>query len=233
MSFYDEWVNNMNLDTGKRYLELFLKATPESIEVFHDGTKSELEMAISVINSIAIERYVEVIDGITYTNPIMADQVPQFSDFYKGIYRVPELLEFSPQGMSFEELGYQLVKSSTEWAAIKYGENHSKLASTMELVEIRKRPSNVTSTALGKYLISFLPDEKNELLKRLAIRQYMAQKMIHDSADGIISYRKVVYNLSMATAIRRRNNVRIILDFILKGTKYGNRLNNINWQVIE
>ncbi len=233
MSFYEEWIENKNTEAEKRFIEYFLKLVPESTEVFHKGDDAELGTAISVINSVSIERYIEVIDSMNYDVQIEAAQVPQFSDFGDGIYRVPELLEFAPEGMTFEKLGYQLVKSPTEGAGIKYGENHSKLASTMGLVEITKRPSNVMSTALGKYLIRFMPDEKIEVLRRLALRQYMAQKIIHDTGDGKISYREAVNRLSLATAVRRRNNVRVYLEFILKDTSCENRLSNIDWRVKE
>lgn len=233
MPFYEEWIENKNTETEKRFIEYFLKLVPESTEVFHKGDDAEIGTAISVINSVSIERYVEVIDTMTYDVQIEAAQVPQFSDFGDAIYRVPELLEFAPKGTSFEKLGYQLVKSPTEVAGIKYGENHSKLASTMELVEITKRPSNVMSTALGKYLVRFMPDEKRDLLRRLALRQYMAQKIIHDAGGGIISYREEVNRLSVTTAVRRRNNVRVYLEFILKDTQCEKRLSNIEWQVKE
>ena len=233
MSFYEEWIENKNTEAEKRFIEYYLKLVPESTEVFHKGNDAELGTAISVINSVSIERYVDVIDSMNYDVQIEAAQVPQFSDFGDGIYRVPELLEFAPEGMTFEKLGYQLVKSPTEGAGIKYGENHSKLASTMELVEITKRPSNVMSTALGKYLIRFIPDEKKEVLRRLALRQYMAQKIIHDAGDRMISYREAVNRLSVATAVRRRNNVRVYLEFILKDTPCEKRLSNIDWQVKE
>lgn len=233
MCFYEEWIRNKNTEAEKRYIEYFLKLVPESTEVLHKGSDAELGTALSVINSVSIERYVEVIDSMEYPKEISAAQIPQFSDFNAGVYRVPELLEFETEGMSFEKLGYQLVKSSTEGAGIKYGENHAKLASTMELVEIAKRPSNVMSTVLGQYLVKFAPDEKRELLRRLAIRQYMAQKMIHDSAEGILNYRDSVGCLSMTTAVRRKNNVRAYLEFILKDTTCEKRLSNIDWQVTE
>lgn len=231
MSFYEEWIMKKNTESEKRYIEYFLKLLPESTEVFHKGNDAELGTAISVINSVSIEQYINVIDSLNYIEDIEPSQVPQFSDFSAGVYRVPELLEFSPNGMTFEKIGHQLVKCTTEGAGVKYGENHSKLAETMELVEITKRPSKVVSTVLGKYLVRFLPEEKKDLLRRLAIRQYMAQKIIHDSANKLICYREAVGKLSSATALRRRNNVRVYLNFILKDTKFENRLNKIDWQV--
>ena len=233
MSFYIEWLENKNTDVERRYLEYFLRSNDKTIEVFRNGDEASLGIAISVINSVPIEKYVEVIDKLNCEDDVVSAQVPQFSDFNDGVYRIPELLEFSPNGMTFEKIGYQLVKSATEGAGIKYGENHAKLASTMELVTIRKHPSNVRSTALGKYLIKFIPDEKNELLKRLLLRQYLVQKMIKGSANDVLSYRWVVSNLSMATAIRRRNNVRILLEFVLKDSSEEKRLSNIDWQVKE
>ncbi len=231
MSFYIEWLNCKNTDTEKRYLEWFLRLNPESTKVFYEGTESDIAVAVAIINSVPVERYIEVIDEMQFDEEITSSQVPQFSEFKDGLFRVPELLEFAPEGLSFDELGYQLVKSQTYDAGRKYGENHSKLANIADLVEIHKRPSNVVNTALGKYLLKFLPDEKVDILQRLLLRQCLIQRMIHESAEGILNYRDSVKNLSNETAKRRRNNVRILLEFVLKDSEDEKRLSNINWQV--
>lgn len=233
MSFYIDWETKKNTGEELKYMDDFLMVTPESVEVFHWGTNSEIAKAVEIINSVRIEEYVSLIDKLSFDEDVVGNQVPQFSDFNDGAYRIPELLEFEPSGLSFEKLGYQLVKSPTEGAGIKYGENHSKLANMMELVEITNRPSNVVSTALGRYLVSFLPEEKKEVLKRLLLRQYLVQKMISGAAEEVFSYRDAVSKLSKATAIRRRNNVRKVLEFILCGTEDEIRLDRIDWQVEE
>ena len=231
MDFYVEWISKKNTGEEKIFIERFLNGDQDSVSVFKNGNEGDLGTAISVVNSIPIETYISLIDGKKYTDEIEAKQVPQFSDFSDGAYRLPELLEFSPEGMRFEEVGYQLVKSPTEGAGTKYGENHSKLAQIMGLVEISKRPSTVRSTALGKYLIKFMPEDKNDFLRRMVLREYIIQKMISESKDDLLSYRQVVKNLSAATAIRRRNNVRVLLEFVLNNTKEEKRIDNIDWQV--
>lgn len=233
MSFYEEWLKNKNTDEEALYLEYFLRVVPESIAVFHDGNEPDLETAISIINSVSVEKYIEVIDTIECNKNIECSEVPQFSSFNDGIYRIPELLEFEPEGMTFEKIGYQLAKPLTEIAGVKYGENHAKLAASMDLVEIRKRPSNVISTSLGRYLVKFMPEEKKELLKRLILRSHLIQIIIKESSTGIISYRQTVNTLSMTTAVRRRSNVRALLDFVLIGSREEKRLCNIDWQVTE
>lgn len=233
MPFYSDWETKKNTEEERTYMHDFLMRVPESIDVFHNGTNSEIATAVKIINSVKIEEYVSIIDELTLDEDVVSDQVPQFSDFNDGAYRIPELLEFEPLGLTFEKLGYQLVKSPTEGAGIKYGENHSKLATMMELVEITKRPSNVVSTALGRYLVPFLPEEKKEVLKRLLLRQYLVQMMISGASTGVFSYREAISKLSKATAIRRRSNVRIVLEYILCGTAEEIRLDRIDWRVEE
>ena len=41
MPFYEEWIENKNTETEKRFIEYFLKLVPESTEVFHKGDDAE------------------------------------------------------------------------------------------------------------------------------------------------------------------------------------------------
>ena len=107
MSFYDEWIQYKNTDLERRYIDSFLSTCKESVEVFHSGTEFEISVAIAVINSVSISTYVSFIDQMSFSSDVETYQIPQFSELNDGIYRIPELLEFSSKGMSFEEIGYQ------------------------------------------------------------------------------------------------------------------------------
>jgi hypothetical protein len=233
MTFYDKWIQSKNTEQEKEYIRQFLEMSPESIKVLREGNEAELGAAISVITSVPMEKYFDIVDILEYKTEVNTSQVPQFSFFDAAAFRLPEILEFAPEGLSYKEIGYQLAKSPTAIAGTKYGENHSKLASMMELVEINCRPSNVVSTALGRYLIAFMKDEKKELLRRLILRQYIIRKLIHDTSIEPIQYKDVVIKLSEATAIRRRNNVRLLLELVLQGSEEEKRLGLIDWRVSE
>ncbi len=156
---------------------------------------------------------------------------PSKTSFGAATNRLPEILEFSPEGLSFAEIGYQLVKSPNDSAGTKYGENHAKLAEMLDLVKIHNRPSKVKSTKLGKYLLGFKPEEKVELLKRLLLRQFLIKKLIHDAGEGNVEYISEVRLLSKSTAARRGRNVRMLLDYILEGTDDEARIQRIDWDV--
>lgn len=230
MDFYYEWLNKKNTDKEINYIIEFLSSTEETTKAFNIGDEKLLAVALSVICSSSIESYIDIIDCMELSDSVYPDQVPQYSDFNDGAVRVSELLEFEPNGMGFEKLGYQLVKSS-EGAGIKYGENHAKLARTMGLVEISNRPSNVKSTCLGRYLLKLNDNEKNEVLRRMLLRNYSIQKILKESKESTVSYERIMKNLSPKTATRRRNNVKSLLEFILTDTAYYDRMKNINWKV--
>lgn len=231
MTFYDEWVQAKNTEHENECIKRFLEESPESTTVLREGSEAELGVAISVISSVPMSKYFEVVDNLNHDAVVNTAQVPQFSLFEAAAYRLPEILEFAPQGLTYKEIGYQLAKSPTDGAGIKYGENHAKLASTMELVEINCRPSNVNSTALGHYLIAFPIEEKKEILRRLILRQYIIRKIVHDTGYESVLYKDVVAELSEATAMRRRSNVRILLEIVLKGTEEEKRLDLVDWRV--
>ena len=231
MFFYAEWITKKNTRYEFDFIVKFLAADEETIGVFHEGTQAELGTAISVITSVPMTVFVQCIDQMDFSSDVESIDVPQFSSFDAATNRLPEILEFAPEGLVFKEIGYQLVKSPNDSAGTKYGENHAKLAEMLDLVEIHSRPSKVTSTKLGKYLLGFQPEEKKELLKRLLIRQYIIRKLIYEAGKGSVEYMNEVLSLSKSTAARRGRNVKMLLDYILIGTGEEARINRIDWSV--
>ncbi len=231
MFFYDEWITKKNTTDENGFILSFLSSDDETTCVFHEGTQAELGTAISVITSVPMETFIQCIDQMELSSEVKSIDVPQFSSFGAATNRLPEILEFSPEGLSFAEIGYQLVKSPNDSAGTKYGENHAKLAEMLDLVKIHNRPSKVTSTKLGKYLLGFKPEEKVELLKRLLLRQFLIKKLIHDAGEGNVEYISEVRLLSKSTAARRGRNVRMLLDYILEGTDDEARIQRIDWDV--
>lgn len=231
MFFYDEWITKKNTIGEAEFILKFLASDDEAIRVFHEGTQAELGTAISVITSVPVGVFVQNIDQMNLSSEVESIDIPQFSSFGAATNRLPEILEFAPDGLPFNEIGFQLVKSPNDTAGRKYGENHAKLAEMLELVEIHNRPSKVTSTKLGKYLLGFQPEEKKELLKRLLIRQNIMKKLIHEAGKGKVEYMDEVLSLSKSTAARRGRNVKMLMDYILTGTDEEVRINRIDWGV--
>lgn len=232
MSFYTDWKNNMSNPVAcSNFIYQFLCSNPESVKPLINGNSEEIHEMLALFDTIPIDWFLECIFIKTGSYELNASDVPCFSNLDSGISRVNELLAFSHNGLTFEQLGYQLINSSTSGARIKYGENHAKLAKLMDLVCFSSdRPAKVYPTALGNYLISVPINNKREALKKLMLRNPCIQNLISGAHHGKIRFSDVVPFLTRSTMIRRRTSVRELISFILEDTNM-DIMQNINWEI--
>lgn len=231
MGFYLEWKRKLDSELNdQQFICDYIDKTEESRITLENGNTEDIAIAINVIKNIPIKRFFSYIEQKDYSRDAEPAEVPQFSNFEDGANRLVELLEFSPEGLTFENVGYQLMKSDKVGARVKYGENHSKLASVMSLVTIRKTsPRVVINTSLGQALVGFQMEEKKDLLRKLVLREYLVGKIINNAKKDITNYREMVCRLSDSTALRRRSNVKFLVEYALAGTENEYILKNINW----
>ncbi len=230
MSFYSEWLTDYDSRSCNSYIIQFLKKEPQTTAALLNGSNEDLESAFSVLNRVPLKAFLDVILTLRLDRTMKTSEVLQYSSFYDGANRIPELLEFFPNGESFVNLGYQLVGASNEAANRKYGENHSRLAETLNLVSISEsKPRYAKNTAWGRYLVQFSFEEKQELFKRFLLREYYLQVILQQAFQGPVSYFKTVSFLAESTATRRRSNTHHVLNFILAGTDWERYLENIEW----
>ena len=111
----------------------FLTGSESALAPLYNGTEQELEQVFTVLDSIPIEHFFDVIETLELERELVPADVPCFSNFENGASRLNELLEFEPDGLTFSDAGYQLMNSVKPGARVKYGENHSKLAAMMSL----------------------------------------------------------------------------------------------------
>lgn len=216
MSFYSTWydVRALGIDDSA-FIKSFLERSNVSLSVLSDGSDQEIATAMQVLVALPEKEIIRVISGGDEIHLLPAD-VPCFSTFLNGAVRLNELLEFAPEGLTYAEIGYQLVGAANQLAQIKYGENHAKLAAMMSLVTISDhRPANIRATALGHYLVAMPYEEKSVVLKKLTLRDPCIQAIVRAATTGEANYRKVVENLSDSTAYRRRTSVRCAVEFAL------------------
>lgn len=229
MSFYNEWKKTNDLEENTRICNFLMKEY-DSDTILRCGTEIEINEAVDALFNIPIEKFLIALSNLDCMKKLTPNDVPQFSNFDHSINRVPELLQFTNVGLSFYEVGYQITKAKNINACIKYGENHTKLANMVSLVNISKtRPAIVTSSSLGKYLIAYSLNEKKDLLRKLMLRNCFIQKIINMAMDDKINYFEVTNFLSETTRIRRRSNVKYLVKFILEGTMEEHYFYNINW----
>lgn len=233
MDFYAVWKEMIEAGIDdSAAIKMFLSSDKQSIDPLLNGSSETLKNVFEVISSTPIERYIDISREVVTGEILTPALVPCFSNFENGAVRLNELLDFEPQGLSFSDAGYQLMNSVKDGARIKYGENHSKLAAIMSLVTISSdRPCIVRPTAWGTYLTNYVLHDKRNVLKALLLRDLCVRTIIQNAFNEYISYKDVVSCLSEATALRRRANVKYLVEFILSDTDYEYMLSRIDWKM--
>lgn len=232
MDFFSNWHNAHNSGTTcSEYIQQFLRKEPASIDTLLNGSPDELTMAFHVISSTPIDHFFQELCSLPYDRPIRTDEILQYSSFADGVIRIPELLQFYPDGENFVNLGYQMVAASHEAANRKYGENHARLAEALSLATVSaSKPRYAKISAWGLYLLQYSLEDKLDLFKKFLLREYYLQTIIASALCGQVSYFDIVSFLAESTALRRRSNTHHIIDFILVGSNLEGCLNNISWQ---
>lgn len=226
MNFYLKWKNCLfDIEENKKYIKKFLSKDEESLEVFNNGTYEELVFVCKFLLEIPINNFIYCIDE---TKTCTTDMIIQYSNLEHALVDVARVLKFNEQPMTFAQLGKIIMKSKEEGACKKYGENHSKLANELSMVKLeRKRATEVSNTAFGKFSVGLSETDRIELAKRLVIRNEFIQKIIFYAKKGFVSYMDIACEtLSESTAIRRKSNVRQLVNIILKDNEISN---NIVW----
>lgn len=232
MNYYEKWIKETSTNNIQEKIVAFLHSYPETIEAFLSTNKSEMEFAYLALNETSLTVFLDTLRRIDKYPVLTTKDVLCFSKLENGVSRLNELLEFSPEGLTFAELGAQLVGSAKLPAQIKYGENHSKLAAALNLVEISNtRPAIVKSTPWGSYLTNFSLSEKESVIKKLLLRNACVQSVIGKALNGEVAFNDLALFLASSTRIRRMSNVRTLVTYILSGSDYETALKNINWDI--
>lgn len=233
MGFYSDWIKALaNGEDDIAIIAAFLNSVPESTKPFHDADPTGHAAAYEVLNAVPNERVLDVVASIDIPRTLIPADVPCFSTFENGAVRLNELLEFEAEGLTFSDAGYQLMNSVKPGAKTKYGENHSKLAAMMDLVTISDtRPVIVKPTAWGSYLTKYELRRKHDVLKKLLLRDLCVKTIVKAALQGQTSYREAVKVLSPSTALRRRSNVRYLVEYVLTGTEREDALSRIDWEL--
>jgi len=233
MSFYDEWYGKL---TNEQYAEseiaCFLRATDETIVPLLTADEAGLQTVFDVLSKTPTVCFFDALLNLEITRTLVPADVPCFSNFENGAARLNELLEFEPDGLTFSDAGYQLMNSVKEGARTKYGENHAKLAAMMSLVTISNtRPAIVTATPWGAFLTKYDLKQKTDVLRKLLLRDLCVMTIVKSALEGPTTYRDAVSKLSRSTALRRRTNVKCLVEFVLDGTDREEALSRIDWEM--
>lgn len=232
-TFYSEWYEKRKHGLCDRNeIIAFIHSADETVSPLIKGDEEELSTVFAVLSLVPIEAFFDILKTDVISRALTPADVPCFSNFDMGAHRLNELLEFEPEGLSFSDAGYQLMNSVQDGARKKYGENHSKLATAMSLVEIsyEHRTALITPTAWGRYLVNYDLTQKKDVLQKLLLRDLCVKSIVKEALHGPVSYRSIVSFLARSTAVRRRSNVKCLVEYVFNGTEYEHVLARIDWE---
>jgi len=231
MNWFSLWKKDIKNGIDSDYYNSFLDFLDTNVNsILEKGSITDVAEAISLLSLIDAGHLIQHMPNNRYLHLFKPADVPVFSTFEIGVKRINELLFFESSGMTFEELGYQVVKAPQKGANIKYGENHAKLAKYFSLVLFsRTRPTRVTNSSIGNYLVRCEDELREDMLRKLVLRVPFIQHLIVKAMNGRVSYKEEVSFLSEKTALRRKGNVKQLMEFGLNQTSYKYLLKRVEW----
>lgn len=180
-----------------------------------------IECFLKMLLSYDLEEIIEIICSSDNLETVTKDNIPQYSCMDDALYEVNRILVEAEKEMTFESLGEILETKRGENTANlialkKYGENHAKLATLIDLAVIGKKGnrSNVEVSILGKYFYALDEMSQKELARRLLLRIPIVQNAFKENKIEQIDTDMDI--LSVTTKKRRRSNVINVIRSIVE-----------------
>lgn len=155
---------------------------------------------------------------------IEPSNIPQYSDLNDAIFEVPKILYKYEDSMSYDQLGYFLDngKEKNQTAQRKYGENHSKLSTLLDLTTITMPNNNfqINLSILGKEYAKISKIKQEGIIAKLMLRIPIIQKILSDATDKKVYLSDYMEMLTQNTLIRRKGNVQKIIKYIQDHSDY-------------
>lgn len=152
---------------------------------------------------------------------INSRNIPQYSNFDDATVNGIKIIKYSGlNGITFDKLGFLFLDSKPKEEALKkYGENHSKILELLDLVYISETsPRLIYTTILGRYIMKNIGLSNTDIINKILTINFLKIpiiKRLYLNQDLETTSELNKY-LSEATALRRTNNVKRIIEFIHK-----------------
>ena len=75
-------------------------------------------------------------------------------------------------------------------------------------------------SCIGSIFVDLNDTEKKMLLDRLIVRSTLFSRMIQASQNGTVHMREFLYMLAYSTYIRRKSNIKKVLDYLYASNEY-------------
>lgn len=174
------------------------------------------EKLFSLIRRSSLGQIYAQVLKFSETELISTANVPQFSSIDSAL-RVPEVLCALDEAQTFDQLGVYLDYDSSKkvTANKKYGENHAKLATLLDLADIVSgAPLHVCATPFSERFRALSLDEQRSMTARLAFRIPIIQRILIDAAHGSVDASEYLKPFSESTKKRRLPNLRTLFVLI-------------------
>ena len=183
--------------------------------------QEEIFNYIHCINKIPIQEMVEYILDRSEVS-ITTRDIFQFSNFDDATVKACQALKkINNPGVNFCRMGQLLLddgKTRRETAYIKYGENHAKTAESLGLMF--SLCNTYFLSCVGHVMPATLDDARKKLMERLVLRSNLIMRILQLTKDGCINAREFLFMISESTYLRRKCNIRCVLNVISQSEEY-------------
>lgn len=198
------------------------KINKKSLYYSYDFPEQEVIGYVEKIISEPIDRYIAYIKGVKEREQIAAKDVFQFSNIENATVVICEKVKaHNNLGMKYIDIGKILLDDGEvrkDGAYTKYGENHVKTAEAIGLFFELSRTYFLS--CLGYVYCDLSNEDRDKLLTRLLLRNRLIIRLMQASENGNINAREFFYMLSDSTYLRRRSNVKAVLNILKSSEEY-------------
>lgn len=166
--------------------------------------------------------FVAYIKESNVKNKIEPGDVIQFSNIKDATINFCEKVnKINNPGLNFQEVGKLLQDDGINrkvGAYVKYGENHTKTAQTLGLAF--ELCNTYYLSGIGYIFMELSEENREKLLTRLILRSKLFTSMIQASVNGKVNMREFLYKLSDSTYVRRRSNIKKMMEYLTQSNEY-------------
>ncbi|MDD4001079.1 MAG: hypothetical protein PHX62_09360 [Bacilli bacterium] len=204
-------------------LEIFFDNIYESeidSRMFYYDYVFPMEQMIEYLEGLISINYQEFLDFLFFNqriSPITSNNVFQFSCLEDATSNIcTKILQQGDLGLNYVEIGKILLDKDeikrNEVALRKYGENHSKTAKELSLVQFKTHYCFLS--CVGKAFIKLDDEKRSRILSRLSLRSPLIKNLLLKSLNGRVFLKEELVFLSDTTIKRRLPNIRRIISLL-------------------
>lgn len=190
-----------------------------------------------LIENLTWDNLYEIIKQRKNPEPITQANITQYSNLEDAILQVPYHIYEGGRDLTYVKMGYFLDgKNKNDIAKRKYGENHAKFATQLDLAVV----SVVDSTYLIRPSIfgrsyNKISDisQKKELAAKLMFRIPIIQELFIDAEEKFVFIEDYLKPLSKTTQTRRRSNISEMVRFISEMSDTDSKIHQIAYNILD